>query len=146
VSSHLTSHPGFQELEQFDASCAAELVGEIANKASGVFLWVMIVVQSLLEGLRDADRLSDLRKRLDGLPDELEELFRRILDNLDPNYIRHASKLFQIFRSAICPSSLLCLSSADEQDDNFAIRAEVKPLAATQLLYKMSTMKRRLYS
>jgi hypothetical protein len=96
-----------------DEGYADSLVENIAEKASGVFLWVVVVVRSLLEGLGDGDRLSDLQKRLDALPPELDDLFKRILHNFNPLYFSYASALFQIFRASVGRPSLICLSFAD---------------------------------
>jgi hypothetical protein len=37
-----------------------QLVREITNNAGGVFLWVILVVKTLLDGLQNRDRISDL--------------------------------------------------------------------------------------
>lgn len=42
----------------------SKLVDEVVEKANGVFLWVYLVVKSLLEGLRDSDRACDIQRRL----------------------------------------------------------------------------------
>ncbi|KAM7183070.1 hypothetical protein V8F33_013828 [Rhypophila sp. PSN 637] len=55
------------------------LAKEVVEKAAGVFLWVKLVVRSLLEGLGSFDSLSDLRRRLEDLPDDLEDLYWHIL-------------------------------------------------------------------
>src|SRR2546421_248700 len=40
---------------------ATKLVTEVCDKAFGVSFWVVLVVRSLLQGLRNFDRISDLR-------------------------------------------------------------------------------------
>ncbi len=47
----LHAHTGFAELKSREPCYAANLVKEIAKKSSRVFLWVGLVVQSLLAGL-----------------------------------------------------------------------------------------------
>jgi hypothetical protein len=76
----------------------SELVIEIVTKASGVFLWVVLVVRDLLRGLRNRDDISDLQKRLKAVPSELEELYTHMLGHVDPLYQEQASRTFQIFR------------------------------------------------
>jgi ankyrin repeat protein len=51
---------------------------EICERADGVFLWVMLVVRSLNEAF-DRGNISALRKRLDEIPDGLDNLFTDIL-------------------------------------------------------------------
>lgn len=48
-----------------------DLIGKVVTKASGVFLWVALVVASLISGMNYGDRVLDLQKRLDLLPSEL---------------------------------------------------------------------------
>jgi len=146
VDNNLSRHPGFQELSSTDETYAESLITNVAEKAEGVFLWVVLVVQSLLQGLSDGDHLSDLQRRLDTLPTELENLFRRILHSSGHPYFRSASAIFQIFRASISPLSLISLSFADEEDPDLAIRAVVKPITAEQKLYRALTMRRRLDS
>ncbi|KAK3314886.1 hypothetical protein B0H66DRAFT_563874 [Apodospora peruviana] len=60
----------------------SELVYAILTKASGIFLWVALVVRSLRERLQETHDLTVLMKEIDSLPDELEGLFQHLLDTL----------------------------------------------------------------
>ena len=51
---------------------------ELLKRSSGVFLWVVLVVQ-ILNKEYDHGRIHGLRKRLREIPDELEKLFEEIL-------------------------------------------------------------------
>jgi len=53
----------FMELRKHDDRCP-DFIEEIVQTADGVFLWVFLVVRSLLEGLTNADRIVDLQRRL----------------------------------------------------------------------------------
>jgi hypothetical protein len=146
VDESFNNHGGFLELKRHDESFAQQLVQYITKKSSGVFLWVNLVVKSLLMGISSGDRLSDLQRRLDLLPPDLEDLFQKILDSLDPFYIEHASQLFQLVRASLVPPSLLGLSFADEEDPNFVLKAKSIPLSKAEALFRAETMKRRLNS
>jgi hypothetical protein len=146
IDSTLTSYMAFKECRALDEEYAATLIENVAGKSSGVFLWVVLVVRSLVEGLRDGDRLSDPQARVDCLPPELEDLFKRMLHDFDPRYFSHASALFQIFKASMSLPSLICLSFADEEDVDLAIRADMKPMQARQRYYRAVTMRRRLDS
>lgn len=74
----------------------ANFLDEIVSKAAGVFLWVSLVVKSLLEGLRDGDTVSELRARLDEIPPDLKDLYQHMLDRIPQNYQQQASEIFQI--------------------------------------------------
>ncbi|KFZ24911.1 hypothetical protein V502_00588 [Pseudogymnoascus sp. VKM F-4520 (FW-2644)] len=51
---------------------------EIRDRASGVFIWVVLVVKILNKAI-DHGHVHALRKKLQEIPDDLNELFRRIL-------------------------------------------------------------------
>jgi hypothetical protein len=145
ITDKLTAHPGFEELQRMNQLVARSLLENIAKKASGVFLWVVVAVRSLAQGLMDGDRLTDLQKRLDSLPPELDDLLRRILRDFNPQYFRDASALFQIVKASIQQLNLLALSFADE-DNASVIEAEVKPITQQEKRYKSLNMRRRLDS
>jgi hypothetical protein len=74
VEDNLGRHPNMERLKNRNPTAAVQLVPEICSKASGVFLWVKLVVRSLLQGFRNHDRISDLRRRLEELPADLAKL------------------------------------------------------------------------
>ncbi|KAK4209406.1 hypothetical protein QBC37DRAFT_391283 [Rhypophila decipiens] len=147
IDSELGGSVAFRELWMMNEKEAQSLVESIAEKSSGVFLCVVLVVRSLKEGLRDGDRLPDLQQKLDALPPELDDLFRTILHNFNGRYMQEASALFQIVKASPLALSLLCLSLADE-DESLAIQAHIEPalLFPKQRFYRALNMRRRLDS
>ena len=145
IDSAFNNKPEFVELQKRESGYASELLKDIAQKSSGVFLWVNLVVHSLLAGLVNGDRVSDLQRRLDFLPPDLEDLYEKMLSSLDPFYLEHASQIFQNVRAANEPPSLLCLSFADEEPE-FISKMEVRPLPLGEELYRADIMRRRLNS
>lgn len=99
VDEKLAAHPRISELSAEDARGVQNLCKEIVDAAAGVFLWVKLVVRSLLEGLQNYDRLTDLQKRLRALPHDLEALFSHMLHNIPAEYKIESSRMFQIVRS-----------------------------------------------
>ncbi|KAK7697592.1 hypothetical protein SLS64_013411 [Diaporthe eres] len=75
---------------------AQGLADRIVDGASGVFLWVTLVVASLLRGLGNRDNLTILHQRLDELPTDLEQLFTQMIRKVDKVYQSEASRLFQL--------------------------------------------------
>lgn len=146
ISAKLCDNANYHELEQKELVFASGLVEEIAKKASGVWLWVHLVVQSLLDGLTNSDKLSDLEKRLRSIPTGLEDLYQKMLNSIDDFYLESASQLFQVVFGAQSPPSLLGLSFADEEESLLALRAEVKPLTDEGMLSRCQVMERRLNS
>jgi hypothetical protein len=97
VEDKLEAHPNMQRLSQADPAHASDLVTDIVKKASGVFLWVMLIVRSLLTGLRNRDDILVLQKRLQDFPADLNSLYTQMLDHVEPLYNEQASMAFQIF-------------------------------------------------
>lgn len=64
------------------------------EKANGIFLWVKLVVSSLVRGLQNRDEISDLRVRVNNLPDGLSSLYTVMLDQVDPMYTEQSSQIF----------------------------------------------------
>jgi hypothetical protein len=93
------------------------------------------------------DRISDLQRRLDALPSELEDLYDRILSSLDRFYLEHAAQLFEFVRTSRQPPSLLRLAVADE-DDCFtsAMKRKTKPMLPEEIYILQETMRRRVNS
>ncbi|CZR63571.1 uncharacterized protein PAC_13468 [Phialocephala subalpina] len=145
TSETLRGNNMFIHLEHLQPQEAEWLIVEVTGKASGVFLWVRLVVLSLLEGLQDGDTITDLYERLLLLPSDLEQLFLNILKGLKPFYFEQASKLFQYVRAAQKPLSLLSLSFA-EDGFKMAMSANVQALPPEQLKFRGENTRRRLIS
>ncbi|KAI1823016.1 hypothetical protein F4861DRAFT_540414 [Xylaria intraflava] len=58
----------------------------IVKRAEGVFLWASLVTQSLVRGTEACDNQEIMRKRLDSLPKDMNQLFERMLSGIDPVY------------------------------------------------------------
>jgi hypothetical protein len=142
---HFANNRHYARLSKLEPDRAAKLIDDIADKAAGVFLWVYLVVQSLLDGLSNADRMSDLIARLEALPPGLEDLYDRLLHSLDVNYFRHACQLFRLVIHRQRPL-LIELYFADNEEDDTAMNIGIKPLPTQQILYCLEAMQRRLVS
>lgn len=146
VEAKLASNDQWRDLQKLLPEDTRDLMTELVEKASGVFLWIVLVVESILGGLRDGDSIEDLWRRLNQLPTSLEELFDKILRQLNPEYFMQACELFQLVQaSAEDPLTLLHLSF--HQDGyNAALKAQVEPIPHNQLVFRAETMRRRLLS
>lgn len=151
VESKLTSHPNIHKLEALEGPATTELVQDITKKASGVFLWVMLVVKSLLQGLQNFDHIVDLQRRVDMLPADLENLYRQMFQSMSPIYKEQASQLLQlVLRSAEVQTqgqlTLLQLSYAEEEDVDKAVRAPVRELSTVEKDLRCEAVEGRLRS
>lgn len=146
VSAKFTESEGFHELQVREPLYAERLLSEVSSKAQGVFLWVHLVVNSLLSGMANGDRIADLRRRLDALPPDLEALFEKMLDSLDENYLSHASQLFQLLRASRISPSIFSLALADLDDRERVLRDQVVPFTKDEQEIYCKNMKRKLMS
>lgn len=96
VQGELATHHLMIRLSNQFPDRAPMLAFEVVDKAAGVFLWVKLVVRLLIEGLEDGDDLDELQERLNSLPHDLRELYRRMLDKMTTKNQRQASEVFQI--------------------------------------------------
>lgn len=119
----------------------AKLISDIVNKANGVFLWVSLVVKSLLNGLQDRNQLSDLQRRVDILPSELEDLYEHMLGTIDVSYHHVSSSIFQVFRASGDSIETLNLYFATQVDVNSALRSPITPRPIEDLLQMCDDMK-----
>lgn len=114
VDDRLVSHKRFLSLPRSEAD---DIVSEIVKKSHGVFLWVYLVVRSLLEGLRNSDSIHLLKKRLNAFPSDLDEFFRQLFNSLDPIYRTSLAHMFQIALAAPMAMSPIAYSFLDDIEE-----------------------------
>ena len=117
VRDKFNTHTRALELAREEPELVSQLIAEIVSTSSGVFLWISLVVKSLLTGMTNFDRISDLQKRLRELPPELDDLYSHMITNIQPSfYLEQASRLFQIIYSSYGCMSTLAFAFADDED------------------------------
>lgn len=149
VNDTLHGNKVFQQLAANEPEKAPDLVNDIVTRADGVFLWVMLIVRSLLIGVHNRDGMDDLERRLAELPTDLEALFENMLTKrIDRFYQARGASLFQIVRAAGKqkdePMTVLSLSFADESDPQWALKAPVRPLTESATSNRCNSMEDRL--
>lgn len=137
-------------LKQLEPERAPRLIEEIATKAAGVFLWVHLVVQSVLDGLSNADRISDLESKLAALPPGLEELYDKLWKGLDRAYFKHSCQLLRLVMNHARVYNFMCsaldLWFADDQDSESAMGLHIRLLSEEDVSQTCEIMGRRLRS
>ncbi|KAI1292428.1 hypothetical protein F5Y03DRAFT_375901 [Xylaria venustula] len=115
--------PNFQRLASVDHRCGT-FSKQIVQKAQGVFLWVFLVIESLLKGVSAADDFDDLQTRLDSIPADLEEYFKHMLETIEPIYLEQTTRIFQLTVDAEQPLPLLGyeLLDRERQTPDYALR------------------------
>jgi len=166
----LDQSPMYVQLRRFNPADASGLTEAITDMASGVFLWVRLVVKSLLDGLRNGDMVADLHARLLQLPRDLGDLFERMIRDLSPQHLAQASRIFCTVRAsrviwegrARCltygpvvvvacsedtwyPLTLLSLSFVNE-DPHAILSSGGGPISIEERLYRAERTRRHLSS
>lgn len=126
VHDKLEQHDRFIEEGSRD-SAYQDLVIEIVERAQGVFLWVSLIVKSLLKGLTHADNIQILQQRLRALPTDLEELFSYMISSVDSIYESQMSRTFLVAVAANKPLPLIIYHTLDELQvtPNAALRTKI---------------------
>ncbi|KAK4235691.1 prion-inhibition and propagation-domain-containing protein [Achaetomium macrosporum] len=96
VHKYIGGHEYMAALIRRHPDDARDLMEDIVNKASGVFLWVVLACRSLLSGFADSDEVHELRSRVEELPPELKEMFQHMVGKVD---IRHREEGAYILRT-----------------------------------------------
>jgi hypothetical protein len=117
INTELAHNGTFQALRDKDSKLCSRLVSEIIDKARGVWLWVVLVVRSLLQGLGYEDSAQDLLNRLRAVPEELEPYFLQIISKIDRFYLPKALKLFKLVLEAPHDVSVMSASFIEEGED-----------------------------
>jgi len=147
VKNRLGDNERMKELKYEEPELQPQLIDEILNKASGVFLWVKLVVQSLMEGLGNFDRGEDLERRLQELPDDLEDLYWHMLRRVKPAwYLEEGFKLLLLVKAARHPLTLRQLWFAAIPEPRFAILSAPLEFSAEKQESECISMEGRIKS
>ncbi|KAL6409917.1 P-loop containing nucleoside triphosphate hydrolase [Ilyonectria robusta] len=145
VNSSFNASPKFRDIQLRSPEASIELLDGIAEKSSGVFLWVTLVVKSLLSGIANGDKFADLQRRLAELPTDLKKLFQKILESIEPRYKAQASQFFRIHeKHGSIP--ILRFAFADEDDVELQPSSQHTQLLADDFCFRCSQMKSRIDS
>lgn len=112
------------------------------ERANGVFLWVHLVVRSLLDGLTEDDDIPMLRTRLRALPPTLEEYFEAMLKSIDPIYKRYTARALLTACSAEQPLSTASYYylSTEIPDANYALKMPVEAVNVQQVYQRRKSV------
>ncbi|KAH6888167.1 hypothetical protein B0T10DRAFT_574190 [Thelonectria olida] len=122
---------------------------DIVNHSDGVFLWVYLVVRSLLEGLTNRDSVDELRDRFLELPTDLENLYQHMWDRIPKRYQAQAARLLRLLATGTADgarTSLLGLGLQEDFSDDAIDNLPIAPLQEQDVSDRMASMKTRLAS
>ena len=112
----LIGNPTVAELRSESDWDLEHLVSCIVEQAQGVFLWVKLVVNSLLDGIENFDDVKEMESRLTFLPSDLTDLYRRMLKQIEPQYREEGYMTFAMADLALVMSH----EQAVHSDTNFS--------------------------
>jgi NACHT domain len=154
VEDKLENHQDFQLLQSHNPVDAMCLVKEIVRKAEGVFLWVYLVVRSLLRGLTNQDEIIDLRRRLNGLPTDLESYFKYIFDSIERIYRPQTAQILQMVMAfsrtdrvyANLPILAYNFFDAERTDSNYAVNLKISPFTEHEAATIIEKKRRHIHA
>lgn len=130
IQKSLTEDYAFRKLADDGLRCE-DLISDIARKAKGVWLWVYLVVRDLLRDVRKSEEnFDDLHRRLNAVPSELRDYFKRVLDNLDPLHREETARILLVLleNEGDFPLQALEGLEMDVKNPGQAIGREIQPL------------------
>ena len=86
---------GPQEMHQSDHDNMTPLANLVATRASGVFIWVRLVVDLLAKGIQDGTPHRTLEEKVNKIPQELRDLYADTLRRIEPEYSSEALIMLQ---------------------------------------------------
>lgn len=82
-------------LDEFPLEQAQDLAVTIVNRASGIFQWVVLVVDKLLKLYRQGKNMKTIKAELLEIPPELEHFYQEILESVPPTELPKSLHLMQ---------------------------------------------------
>jgi len=142
VKETLGKNPRFRQLETEDPQCP-NFIQNIVREADGVFLWVSLVIRSLLDGLTNSDRIKDLQTRVNETPKELKDYFKTMLFSTENRYRTQTAR---ILMAAVTATELPLMAYwvIDQEDPKYMFHCPVETLAEDVLNARLEKMRRRL--
>lgn len=96
VEAELIQNDLFMDMLHMEGSEFAHDMSEtLVEKSSGVFMWLVLVVRSLLIGLGNGDQTEKLVAKIDELPTDLEALYDHMFSGMGQAYQREGAVLLQ---------------------------------------------------
>ena len=110
---------GPQEMHQSDHDNITPLANLVATRASGVFIWVRLVVDLLAKGIQDGTPHRTLEEKVNKIPQELRDLYADTLRRIEPEYSLEAFIMLQTTLCSFEPLPLKVLMLTSDLNTNF---------------------------
>lgn len=117
----------FEKESNFDSKNekCRDIVQDIVDSADGVFLWVRLVVRSLLNGFRHRYPVTHLKQKLEKMPRELDLLFDKIFNSIDSVDREKSDKMLLLAATYPNLNALMFSWLDDLEDSDFPFNAPI---------------------
>jgi hypothetical protein len=105
---------GFEDLRNVHPVEATELLRDITKKAKGVFIWVKVVVDSLIESITEGCGMKDLQDIVASLPSDIKNLYEALWARTPEPSRNRAAILLRLSNTEFWPLSCTEAWLADE--------------------------------
>lgn len=122
IYSHLNKSIAYAELKDSNTEDVDRLVGSLLGKASGVFLWVRIVTDVVLDGMEAGQTVNELNASVEELPPDLSDLYQGIWERLGPKDQTSVARLLRILEASVGPLDPTTMFAAEQPDAAEALK------------------------
>lgn len=120
--------------EHLYAHSVAQFVDTLIEKASGVFLWLDLMIRDLIKGAKNGDTIEQLQSRLERAPATINGIYAHIFESLDPIYHQEGLRYFAILFAAEeleIPVTLLRLVCAEGKSWDHTVQFDLDYFSTT---------------
>ena len=121
VTDELVQNGRMTALQDSEPGSSSDFINEIVFRAEGVFLWVTLVLKSIVSGIGRYEATSELRSRLRRLPSDLNGLYDHMFTRISPLDMQKAAQIIQLFEASGYHASVMRLGFALESTYEKAI-------------------------
>lgn len=129
-----------------DAYMYEQFRQDIMKKSKGVFLWVVLVIEELLDAWEASEPLAGLRMKLAAIPENLDDFFGRMLRKVPASQFPETVAVFKCVLAALRPLTLkeLRVALAFGSDDPFESIAKMR--SSDRVVHGDEELERRIQS
>ncbi len=128
IRGHLDESVAYAELMESDAAGLEKLVASVLDKASGVFLWVRMVTEVVLDGIEAGETVKELNERVDELPPDLCDLYQGIWDKLGPKDRTNVARMLRLMETSVTLLDAPTMFAAEQPDAEEALNMPLDAL------------------
>jgi hypothetical protein len=118
IDGHFSTCKGYLERQALSPEDTTSLRLDVLQRAEGVFLWVNLVVKTLVRAFTNGAPLMRVRSILDELPSELKDLYSRLWNGMETGNMADASRYLLLkLHCRHLSTTLLWLADGEELPD-----------------------------